>query len=59
MLHTLVEEPKAGILVLVGLLRLSADEKREIDLTSCDSLENGVILLTIMLFKVNSELICC
>ena len=41
MLHTLVEEPKAVIL----------------DLTSCDSLENGVILLyNKVRSKVNSEL---
>lgn len=46
MLHTLVEEPKAVILDIGGF---TADyllmKNGEIDLTSCDSLENGVILL--------------
>lgn len=45
MLHTLVEEPKAVILDIGGF---TADyllmKNGEIDLTSCDSLENGVIL---------------
>lgn len=58
MLHTLVEEPKAVILDIGGF---TADyllmKNGEIDLTSCDSLENGVILLyNKMRSKVNSEL---
>ncbi len=58
MLHTLVEEPKAVILDIGGF---TADyllmKNGEIDLTSCDSLENGVILLyNKVRSKVNSEL---
>ena len=58
MLHTLVEEPKAVILDIGGF---PADyllmKNGEIDLTSCDSLENGVILLyNKVRSKVNSEL---
>lgn len=58
MLHALVEEPKAVILDIGGF---TADyllmKNGEIDLTSCDSLENGVILLyNKVRSKVNSEL---
>ena len=60
MLHALVEEPKAVILDIGGF---TADyllmKNGEIDLTSCDSLENGVILLyNKVRSKVNSESEC-
>ena len=59
MLHTLVEEPKAVILDIGGF---TADyllmKNGEIDLTSCDSLENGVILLyNKVRSKVNSAIL--
>ena len=54
MLHTLVEEPKAVILDIGGF---TADyllmKNGEIDLTSCDSLENGVILLYLSLIHIS------
>lgn len=58
MLHTLVEEPKAVILDIGGFTTDYLLMKNgEIDLTSCDSLENGVILLyNKVRSKVNSEL---
>ena len=53
MLHALVEEPKAVILDIGGF---TADyllmKNGEIDLTSCDSLENGVILLVLELHQI-------
>ena len=58
MLHTLMNEAKA---VVVDIGGFTADyllmKNGEIDLTSCDSLENGVILLyNKVRSKVNSEL---